>query len=454
MNACGFDRFDFYGCLDRVESAIAAQVRLRSGSTDLLSTFRSRPDWADNGFEQRVRRVKKAIDESQLIAIRNLQKKLGGINLQDIWPVLIEICYDMALFIGGSALGGGVAGAALGAFAFGVGAIPGAAAGAALGGKIGAMLLNFIGLKSVVEYMVDSIPLAISEYEKGFSDAWGPVPSLNGVRRDRQSLSHRFRDSGFAAEHFANGHEIIVVSLLMGIVAYLTRGKGDLKALVAEASAQARLGQKFAKWLQDNARKLTAVPMLQGRGQAGGQAISQASQTITTSKQLSGEAKKPAALQTGAELENKPKVGRNIRSTGPVRATGASKIVMRSSNELMGVEPASAELLAAVGRKRALEIAQQGSEALRMLDYFGAEASVGGHLNSSILLRQTPSKAALLEEFLHGTQSRLGIVDRLGTKGLGSAETHVKDFMIRHHSMLGLSAEDVRILKILRDKGL
>lgn len=74
--------------------------------------------------------------------------------------------------------------------------------------------------------------------------------------------------------------------------------------------------------------------------------------------------------------------------------------------------------------------------------------------NSSILLRENPSKAALLEEFLHGTQARLGIVDRLGNSGLGSAETHVKDFMMRHRQMLGLSDEDVRILKILRDKGL
>lgn len=74
--------------------------------------------------------------------------------------------------------------------------------------------------------------------------------------------------------------------------------------------------------------------------------------------------------------------------------------------------------------------------------------------NSSILLRENPSKAALLEEFLHGTQARLGIVDRLSDSGLGSAETHVEDFMMRHRQMLGLSDEDVRILKILRDKGL
>ncbi len=127
---------------------------------------------------------------------------------------------------------------------------------------------------------------------------------------------------------------------------------------------------------------------------------------------------------------------------------------MRSADDLMGVEPASSELISAVSKKRDVVIAQPGSEELRMLDYFGAEASVGGAKNTHILLRENPSKPALLEEFLHGTQSKLGITDRLGTSGLGSAETHVKDFMIRHQKMLGLGDEDIQILQILRDKGL
>ncbi len=107
-----------------------------------------------------------------------------------------------------------------------------------------------------------------------------------------------------------------------------------------------------------------------------------------------------------------------------------------------------------ISGKRDVVIATPGSEELRMLDYFGAEASVGGVNNAHILLRKNPSKAAVIEEFLHGTQTRLGVTDRLGTSGLGSAETHVKDFMIRHQRMLGLGAEDVQILQTLKDKGL
>ena len=86
-----------------------------------------------------------------------------------------------------------------------------------------------------------------------------------------------------------------------------------------------------------------------------------------------------------------------------------------------------------------------------MLEHFGAEASV---LDMTIIVRSNPSKAAILEEFLHGTQEKLGIAEKLGRYGLGSAETHVKDFMLRHQILRGLAAEDGAILKILQDKGL
>jgi len=53
-------------------------------------------------------------------------------------------------------------------------------------------------------------------------------------------------------------------------------------------------------------------------------------------------------------------------------------------------------------------------------------------------------RISLLEEFLHGTQNRLGIIDKVGVRG---AETHVKVFMLRHQRLLGISAEDAKILQ-------
>ncbi|HWL09446.1 MAG TPA: RHS repeat-associated core domain-containing protein, partial [Planctomicrobium sp.] len=144
--------------------------------------------------------------------------------------------------------------------------------------------------------------------------------------------------------------------------------------------------------------------------------------------------------------------GINVLKPGVI---ASDKFILRSADDLLGVERATPELLDTMRRHgRRITIATEGSDELRMLDYFGAEASVGGEDMMSIILRPNPSKAAVLEEFLHGTQHQIGIIDKLGRTGLGSAETHVKDFMIRHQKLLGLSKEDVRILQILRDKGL
>jgi RHS repeat-associated protein len=84
---------------------------------------------------------------------------------------------------------------------------------------------------------------------------------------------------------------------------------------------------------------------------------------------------------------------------------------------------------------RTVTTATEGSEALRFLNAMEAEASVGGPGHVSIILRENPSRAAAMEEFLHGTQDRLGIIDRLGIPG---AETHISDFMTRHSRLLGL----------------
>gem|GEM_PF-951063 len=140
-----------------------------------------------------------------------------------------------------------------------------------------------------------------------------------------------------------------------------------------------------------------------------------------------------------------------IRSFAVPPAISQSEVTLSSPGSLRGVEPASSELIQAVASKRTVTFAVEGSEELRYLDYIGAEANVGGENMTHIILRENPSKAAVLEEFLHGTQQRLGIVNRLGAE---ASETQVKDFMIRHQKLLNLAPEDVRRLEILRDAGL
>ncbi|NTX34167.1 MULTISPECIES: RHS repeat-associated core domain-containing protein [unclassified Myxococcus] len=156
-----------------------------------------------------------------------------------------------------------------------------------------------------------------------------------------------------------------------------------------------------------------------------------------------------SAFETGGGVVS------SLRSTSGAVAKAmksAKGLSLNSSNLAMGVERASPKLISSIRQQgRTVAFATPGSEELRYLDYIGAEANVGGPDLTHILLRENPSKAAVLEEFLHGTQWRLGIIERLGVQ---RAETHVKSFMIRHQGMLGLSGPDVAALRQLMEAGL
>ncbi len=91
-------------------------------------------------------------------------------------------------------------------------------------------------------------------------------------------------------------------------------------------------------------------------------------------------------------------------------------------------------------RGRTIVTATPGSEELRYLNFEGANANVGGPDLRHIVLREDVRLIEVYEEFLHGTQSRCGILERLGRAG---AEVHVKEFMIRHRRLLGLSDRDI-----------
>ncbi len=99
-----------------------------------------------------------------------------------------------------------------------------------------------------------------------------------------------------------------------------------------------------------------------------------------------------------------------------------------------------------LAKGRQVEFALEGSDELRYLDSRSANANVGGPKLTHILLREEARSIEVWEEFLHGTQSRCGVIDRLGHE---DAEIHVKEFMIRHHRLLGLRDDDVALLSTL-----
>jgi hypothetical protein len=119
----------------------------------------------------------------------------------------------------------------------------------------------------------------------------------------------------------------------------------------------------------------------------------------------------------------------------------------RSPPTPRGVERASESLIERMRSKgRSIQIARKGTDELRLLDAMSANANVGGELLVHILLREEPRTIEIWEEFLHGTQKKCGMIERLGIR---EAEIHVKRFMIRHRRLIGISDGDIRILEAL-----
>jgi hypothetical protein len=138
----------------------------------------------------RIRNVLNAIDDSFPTAFTEITKKLRGISIDTIKPILRDMLTDVALYLGGStALGTGIGGG-IGAFAGGVGAIPGAIVGGWLGFELGNVIMALTGLKSVVVFMKDAVPAAIQCYGFGFKYAWGePNDAAPWQRSASMSLS-------------------------------------------------------------------------------------------------------------------------------------------------------------------------------------------------------------------------------------------------------------------------
>lgn len=66
-----------------------------------------------------------------------------------------------------------------------------------------------------------------------------------------------------------------------------------------------------------------------------------------------------------------------------------------------------------------------------------------------ILIKEGTPKSALLEEYLHGTQLKLGLMEKYGSRE--ALEVHIKDFMLRHAKMLGLdNPDDIQLLQQLK----
>jgi hypothetical protein len=84
----------------------------------------------------------------------------------------------------------------------------------------------------------------------------------------------------------------------------------------------------------------------------------------------------------------------------------------------------------------------QSAEIQRYLDYRKANAAT--FMEKDLLLRPDARKIEVLEEYLHNVQKDIGLMDKMTPAQM---EVHVKEFMLRHQKMLGISDADAQWLK-------
>ena len=204
--------------------------------------------------------LQQAIRLSEGLAVYWILRDFRELDLQgvvnDIVEVLRQCLVVMLTTTGGGALIGGIAGGAGGA---GVGAIPGVVVGAGAGAQVGEWILIAMGLKALAEYVVKDMPGIARDYWAGIRQAWlaanpPPLPQ-QPVRVNQLALHH-------AAEKIARAHVAVFVLLLMGIVAYLAKGRGNMADLAGSARSS-KAGPKFAEWMVRNESRLKTEPRLQ-----------------------------------------------------------------------------------------------------------------------------------------------------------------------------------------------
>ncbi|MDU8420598.1 MULTISPECIES: DUF6861 domain-containing protein [Pseudomonas syringae group] len=228
-------------------------------------THRNEPVPSPALIMRRFNCVRSAFDRAEWEACRILGQRFVDLDISSIIKDLIDVVTQMAMIVVGSAFVGGVAGASAGALFFGVGAAPGGLMGAALGAQASTFILGILGLESIAESVIDGFPRIIHYYTRGISTAW------QGPRE--QGWSSFMGDDpvaqNSAVQEIAQGHVEVVILLLGAMVQYITRGRGNARALANEMRASAK-GERLGQWMLEHEDDLKKRPDLQrpepGRG--------------------------------------------------------------------------------------------------------------------------------------------------------------------------------------------
>ncbi|WP_167223753.1 DUF6861 domain-containing protein [Massilia rubra] len=259
-----------------------------------------------------------------------LATKLAGLDFSMVWDVLWSVVKEIVMYVGGGAIFFGAVGGIGGAFFAGAGAVPGAIGGALFGSKVGAEIMMWMGLGSLVKCIGTAIPEMCSHLAEGFATAWAAGQLPDNARGEYPGMIER------ASISFAQGKLLLVVALLSAIVVYFTKGQLSRSMLLAEISAS-KLGPKFATWVAANEAKLMAMPALRSKlPAAADQAGAKAGAGVKP-----GAAPEPVAAKPAKPAEAPPKNGKgekvcpvcpNILVGPPVHPIFGSKILLGESD--------------------------------------------------------------------------------------------------------------------------
>ncbi len=240
--------------------------------------------------------VRGALRSADTLTVQELQREFGEIEIDTVLSSLLDVLKDAALIVLASTSVGGAAGAAVGALVGGVGAIPGAAAGAALGAKVGGWILAVLGLKALADFFIEGLPAILDHYSRGLSRAWA-APDHDRAGDDLRGGQRRQSEVRGAAVDISKGHVAMVLLLLSALVAYLTRGRGNIGQLAAQAR-RGRLGTRFADWIVKHEAALRNHPRLQGKRNrvAGESTASDSAQTRTLNSSKADKSKVPLTI--------------------------------------------------------------------------------------------------------------------------------------------------------------
>lgn len=318
-----------------------------------------------------------AITLSEGLAVYRILRDFQHLDLDavvnDIVAVLRQCLIVMLTSTGGGALIGGVAG---GVFGVGVGAAPGVVIGAAAGAQMGEWILIFMGLRALSEYIVRDMPDIARAYWDGIRLAWSaaspsPLPQ-QPIRVDRFAIQH-------AAEKIARAHVAMFVLLLMGILAYLAKGRGDMGQL-AEGVRSSRMGPKFADWMVRNEGGLKAEPRLRPKAKISSTENSAnaeiGSGTWGTPKRTHSGAKssEPKATQAGSPHSGIARSPPEIVQPLAPKAFHVTTSAGATQGVLNGVDPAFLNPNSRFGA--AFYLAENPETAVSELIHHGAEPSM------------------------------------------------------------------------------